>query len=83
MACGCPVIVSDIPALRERCGDAAIYCDPADINSIITSVIRLMDDGALRSKLSSVGYERAAKFSWSGCARATLDLLRILHSKAA
>jgi|SRR5580700_2241160 glycosyltransferase involved in cell wall biosynthesis len=82
MACGCPVIVSDISALRERCGDAAIYCDPTDINSIIASVLRLMDDGALRSKLSTVGLERAAKFSWRECARATLDLLRICSRAA-
>ncbi len=29
MACGCPVVCSDIPALREVCGDAARYCDPS------------------------------------------------------
>lgn len=75
MACGCPVIVSEIPALRERCGDAAIYCDPHDIDSITSAVIRMMDDTELRSKLSAAGYQRAAEYTWKSCARETLDLL--------
>jgi glycosyltransferase involved in cell wall biosynthesis len=75
MACGCPVIVSEIPALRERCGDAAIYCDPYDIDSIISAVVCIMGDAALRSKLSAAGHQRAIGYTWKACARATLDLL--------
>ena len=59
MACGCPVIASDIPALRERCGDAAIYCDPADIDSITAAVERVIDDPPLRSSLKEMGYRQA------------------------
>jgi glycosyltransferase involved in cell wall biosynthesis len=76
MACGCPVIVSDIPALRERCGDAAIYCDPYDIESIAAAVERLMDDKLLRQRLELLGPQRAANFSWETCAAQTLDLIR-------
>ncbi len=75
MASGCPVIASDIPSLRERCGDAAIYCDPADIDSIATAVERVMDDAALRSTLQRVGHQQAAKYSWEKCARQTLELI--------
>jgi glycosyltransferase involved in cell wall biosynthesis len=75
MACGCPAIVSDIPALRERCGDAAIYCDPHDVESITAAVERIMDDPALRLTQQKLGYRRAAIFTWEHCARATLELI--------
>jgi glycosyltransferase involved in cell wall biosynthesis len=75
MACGCPVIVSDIPALRERCGNAAIYCNPADIDSIVASVERVMDDPGLRSTLQQLGHQQAAKYTWEHCAVQTLNLI--------
>ena len=75
MAFGCPTVVSDIPALKERCGDAAIYCDPYDVESITAAVERIMDDGDLRAKLRALGYQRAASFTWEDCAARTLDLL--------
>jgi glycosyltransferase involved in cell wall biosynthesis len=76
MACGCPVIVSDIPALKERCGDAAVYCDPYDIDSVCAAVETVMDDERLRAKLQLLGRIRAEAFSWSHSAAQTLQLLR-------
>jgi glycosyltransferase involved in cell wall biosynthesis len=64
MALGCPVIVSDIPALRERCGDAALYCDPADLRSILAATERLLDDRALAEQLISRGRSLAHTCSW-------------------
>lgn len=75
MACGCPVVASDIPALKERCGNAAIYCDPHDTNSIAAAVEQVMDDDALRARLRLLGHERAAIYSWESCANQTLDLI--------
>lgn len=75
MACGCPVIASDIPALKERCRDAAIYCDPRDSKSIVAAIVRMMDDAELRSKLRTLGYLRAAQLTWEQCGRETLDLI--------
>ena len=75
MACGCPVVVSDIPALRERCGDAALYCDPHDAASIAKAVLQIVDDAELRAKLTALGYQRAANCSWAACARETLALI--------
>ena len=76
MACGCPVVASNIPALRERCGDAAIYCDPQDVQSIAAATERVMDDVALRRRLQELGRQRAATFTWEHCARQTLDVIR-------
>ena len=74
MACGCPVVVSDIPALKERCGDAVIYCDPRDVDSITLAVERIMDDEDLRSRLRVLGKQHATRYSWEACAIKTLDL---------
>lgn len=76
MACGCPVIVSDIPALRERCGDAALYCDADDVESIKQAMQALLLNGELRRDLSKKGMARATLFSWDDCVRKTLDRLR-------
>jgi glycosyltransferase involved in cell wall biosynthesis len=75
MACGCPVVASDIPSLRERCGDAALYCNPHDIDSIATATERIIDDNTLQQRLRTLGYQRAATFTWEQCARQTLHVI--------
>lgn len=76
MAHGCPVVVSDIPALRERCGDAAVYCDPHDVDSIVEAATRVLDDPELAAALVARGHERAATFTWERCLAETLDVVR-------
>jgi glycosyltransferase involved in cell wall biosynthesis len=76
MACGCPVVASDIVSLKERCGDAAVYCNPHSVDSITAAVERVMDDDALREALRTAGLKRAAKFTWDDCARRTLEVIR-------
>jgi alpha-1,3-rhamnosyl/mannosyltransferase len=61
--------------LRERCGDAAVYCDPQDVKSIICQIERVMDDPELRLKLQTLGYQRAAMFTWERCAQKTLEMM--------
>jgi len=73
---GCPVVVSDIPSLRERCGDAAEYCDPTDTDSIMRAVLNVVYDEARRNELIRRGHERAKQFSWRAQAVAVLDAIR-------
>lgn len=75
MACGCPVVASDIASLRERCGDAAVYCNPFDIDAISTAIERVMDNPALHLRLKEDGIRRAALFTWKRCAQQTLDII--------
>ena len=75
MACGCPVIVSDIPALREVCGDAGLYCNPADVADIADKIDRIVTDAAFRDSLAARGTARAAQFTWRHCAE---GLLRVI-----
>ncbi|HUV30379.1 MAG TPA: glycosyltransferase family 1 protein [Acidobacteriota bacterium] len=75
MACGCPVIVSSIPPLREVCGDAALYCDPHDPRDIAARMTELMSDSRLRERLIEKGYERAGRYSWRQAAVRYLNVL--------
>ncbi len=75
MAHGCPVVVSEIPALRERCGDAALYCDPHDVSTMVSQVGRILDEPDLAADLSARGRERASGFTWQNCLDATLEIL--------
>lgn len=68
MALGCPVVVSISTSLPEVCGEAAIYCDPADDASIARALTRLVDDAPRRAELAALGRAQAAQHTWRGVA---------------
>lgn len=70
MSAGTPVIAAETAGLREICGTAALYADPRDPASLADAMLRLANDPRLRNELGKRGLERAAQFSWAGCARA-------------
>jgi glycosyltransferase involved in cell wall biosynthesis len=76
MAHGTPVASSDVDALREVCGDAAVMFDPRSTESIANAMALILDDADLRRRLSAAGLARAALFSWEKSARLTLDVYR-------
>ncbi len=76
MAAGVPVACSDIPPLREVAGDAALFFDPLDEDSIVAALDRILTDDALRRGLSQAGPQRARQFTWERAAERTL---RVLH----
>jgi glycosyltransferase involved in cell wall biosynthesis len=63
MACGCPVAASNVASIPEVCGDAAVYVDPLDPESIADGIRRVLDHPP------GGGIERAARFTWEECAR--------------
>ncbi len=75
MSYGCPVAVSAIPSLQERCGNAALYFDPNNVNSIVEVVQTLLTNDSASANLVRLGYERAAALTWKRCAEATLTAL--------
>lgn len=76
MACGCPVIASNIGSLPEICGDAAIYCDPHDVKDIAAKIKMVMSNEELREKMRQKGLERAKLYSWEKCARETFGVMK-------
>jgi glycosyltransferase involved in cell wall biosynthesis len=72
MALGCPVVASSIDACREVCGEAARYFDPRDASALGDILHQLFDSDAERARMSVLGRERAANFSWSASARRSL-----------
>lgn len=75
-ALGCPVIASDIPSLRERCGDAALYCQPDDIANMLDCVRRMTTDPDLAASLVYRGYARVRQLSWRDQAEQVLVAMR-------
>jgi glycosyltransferase involved in cell wall biosynthesis len=73
MMCGCPVIVSDQPALVEVAGDAALHCGMDDVDTLAKLIRAVDSEPALRSKLAAAGRERASHFTWAATARRLLD----------
>jgi glycosyltransferase involved in cell wall biosynthesis len=72
MACGTPVLTSDISSLPEVAGDAAVLVPPTDVEAIADGLLRLLGDAALRADLAERGRRQAASFSWERCASETL-----------
>jgi glycosyltransferase involved in cell wall biosynthesis len=78
MACGTPVLTSNVSALPEVMGDAALYVDPEDVPALAAALTRLWDDESLRADLRARGLARAQEFSWDRTARLTIEVYRDL-----
>jgi glycosyltransferase involved in cell wall biosynthesis len=63
-ACDCPCVISNVSSLPEVGGDAALYFDPKNAESIINSIKKVLCDDALRTSLTLAGKEQLKKFSW-------------------
>lgn len=78
MACGAPVLSSDRGSLPEVVGDAGVYFDPFDVESIAGAITEMVSDDTLRARLSARAVERAREFTWERAARMALAHLDAL-----
>lgn len=69
MSCGCPVLVSDIPVLREVCGDAATYFGPYNPYAIRKTIQQFLANHRERTVITH-------RFSWAASAKAIISLLK-------
>ncbi len=70
-ACGTPVACSNKGSLIEVGGDAAVYFNPYNTNQFVSIVKEILQDRSLRTRLSKLGIEQAARFSWEKVAEET------------
>ncbi len=76
MACGTPVITSNLASLPEVTGEAALLVDPRDENELTHAMSRIAEDADLTARLRAVGLTRSAAFSWPDCVRAHAEVYR-------
>jgi glycosyltransferase involved in cell wall biosynthesis len=76
MAAGAPVLTSDVSSMPEVAGDAAILIAPADLESIVEGIRRVLGSEELRVQMRSEGPLRAAQFTWQRTASETLAAYR-------
>jgi len=76
MACGCPVAASNVGAVAEVCGDAALLFDPTDVDAISDAIVRVTSDQKLRERLRTDGLLQAARFTWEATAQQHLAVYR-------
>ncbi len=73
MACGCPVVVSNVSSLPEIVESAGVFVDPYRIESIAEGINQVCYDEANRNKLIKKGLLQVKKFSWQKCAEETYN----------
>jgi len=76
MACGCPVVASDIAPLREITAGAAVLFPAGDLDGLASALRDFVRSTGLRQSLGEQGLSRAQDFSWDHCARETLKVYR-------
>lgn len=69
MACGAPVLCSNVASLPEVAGDAAILFDPLDRRGLSAIIGQVLPDADMRRQLRDRGRQQASKFSWDDTAR--------------
>jgi glycosyltransferase involved in cell wall biosynthesis len=82
MRCGCPIATSKISSMPEVAGDAAIYFEPKDTDSIAQALVEIASSPTLRKRLSANGLVRARQFSWERCAEQTYAIYKEVVSVA-
>lgn len=78
MSMGCPVLVSDIPAHREVCGDAALYADPYNVEDAKEKITNLLSNDQLKTELILAGEKNIKRFNWFESAQKVLDSINEL-----
>lgn len=81
MRCGTPILSGNLTSLPEVAGDAALYCDPFDVEDITAKLGELCSNEALRNELSLKGLEQGKLFSWDKSAENVWKVLESFSKK--
>lgn len=72
MACGIPVVTSNVASIPEVVGDAAVLVDPTKTSQLADAMARVLGNNELKAQLRSRALEQAERFTWKACAQNTL-----------
>lgn len=64
MYCDVPVIASNVTSLPEIAGEAAIYADPCNVDSIADAMLKIVENISLRQKIIEAARSQKLKYSW-------------------
>jgi glycosyltransferase involved in cell wall biosynthesis len=78
MAAGTPIAASDVSAIPEIAGDAALLFDPENVKDISEKILKIVKNKELKDKLRQAGLKRVSQFSWEKCAQETLKVIEKL-----
>lgn len=81
MACGAPVVTSNVPSIVETVRKVARLISPNDFSDLAQGIVGLLQDETEREKRSAAGIEHAKQFSWEKAASATLELYRAVINR--
>lgn len=79
MACGAPVITSNLSSLPEVVGDAALLINPRNTGELSAAMLRILQDTSLQQELRQKGFERVKQFTWPASARKMLSVYQNLY----
>jgi glycosyltransferase involved in cell wall biosynthesis len=82
MACGTPVLTSNICSLPEIMGDSGLAVDPLNTDAIADGIRRLAENSTLNADLRRKGLARAGQFTWQKTAAKTFDALQVALAEA-
>jgi glycosyltransferase involved in cell wall biosynthesis len=81
MACGTPVVCSQVSSIPEIAGDAALFFDPKNSEEIAAAILRATSDSLLRKEMKIKGLINAEKYRWTQAAEKTVDVFSAVHEK--
>jgi glycosyltransferase involved in cell wall biosynthesis len=81
MACGCPVVASDVTSIPEIVGEAGLLVSPYSKDEIYNACVELINDRSLREQLVAKGFERIKAFSWGKMSQDILDVYTQVNGK--
>ena len=76
MACGCPVVCSNVTSLPEVLGEAGLTFDPNSPQQIAETILSVWSNDSLIQKMRLKGLERVKQFNWESTARQTLEVYK-------
>jgi glycosyltransferase involved in cell wall biosynthesis len=73
MACGTPIVASNVSAIPEVAGDAAEYFTPFSVEEMVQKISQVIHSGTLKKRLKENGLQRAKMFTWKRAAQETIQ----------